>query len=479
MLGGESLHAVEMVFLLLLVFVAVFAVVARWLKVAYPIVLLVAGLLVSFLPHVPKIPLNPELVFLIFLPPLLYSSAWNTSWREFRYNSVTIGLLAVGLVAFTVWGVAEFSDRFVAAMDWKAGFLLGAVVAATDAIAATSIARSLGLPRRIVDILEGESLLNDATGLLALEFGLRLLMRGDTPGLGEGLLRLLYLTFVGAGVGLAMGFVVSKVSRLVDDGPVEMVVSLVLPYAAYLAGDAVKASGVFAVVACGLYMSRQSSTMYSPRVRMQAYGIWDALTFVLNGLVFILIGLQLPFVLAAIRGAYSWGDAREVRGGVQRGADRAAACVGLSSVGGGMVVAEQVVEAERPEAAVQGSVCGGVDWDAGCAGAGGGDLSAGDAGGWAAVCGAESDSVSGVFGDSGDAGIAGVDAASADPMAWAVTDWGGGRGGEESTLYGAGWCDRVSRGGQGAGWGDVRACLRGFAAPVSTPAGRAWWGDGG
>ncbi|RXH56061.1 Na+/H+ antiporter [Granulicella sibirica] len=244
---------------------------------------------------------------LIFLPPLLYSSAWTTSWREFRHNAVSIGFLAVGLVAFTVWGVAEFSDRFITFMDWKAGFLLGGVVAATDAIAATSIARSLGLPRRIVDVLEGESLLNDATALLALEFGLHMLMGGTTPSAGEAIFRLFYLTVVGAGVGLAIGFVVSRLSVLIDDGPVEMVVSIVLPYAAYLAGDAVNASGVFAVVACGLYMSRQSSTIYSPRVRMQMYGIWDALTFVLNGLVFVLIGLQLPFVLAAIRGLYSWG----------------------------------------------------------------------------------------------------------------------------------------------------------------------------
>lgn len=163
--SGESLHAVEIVILLLLVMVAGFAVMARRIQVPYPIVLVLAGLVISFVPRVPRVPLDPNIVFVVFLPPLLYASAWTMSWREFRRNSVVIGLLAVGLVGFTVWGVAEFSDRFITAMYWKAGFLLGAVVATTDAIAATSIAKAVGLPRRIVDILEGESLLNDCDGL--------------------------------------------------------------------------------------------------------------------------------------------------------------------------------------------------------------------------------------------------------------------------------------------------------------------------
>src|SRR5271170_8259846 len=177
---GESLHAVEIVILLLLVMVAGFAVMARRLQVPYPIVLVLAGLGISFVPHVPRVPLDPNIVFVVFLPPLLYASAWTVSWREFRRNFVAIGLLAVGLVGFTVWGVAEFSDRFITALDWKAGFLWGGVISTTDAIAATSIAKTLGLPRRIVDILEGESLLNDARGLLALEIGLGIIQGGQT-----------------------------------------------------------------------------------------------------------------------------------------------------------------------------------------------------------------------------------------------------------------------------------------------------------
>src|ERR1700678_4465814 len=229
------------------------------------------------------------------------------SWREFRRNAVVIGLLAVGLVGFTVWGVAEFSDRFITALYWKPGILLGAVVATTDAIAATSIAKAVGLPRRIVDILEGESLLNDATGLLALEIGLAIMVRGEMPTFSGGLIRLVYLVVGGLGIGLLIGVVVGWLEMFIDDGPVELVVTLVAPYAAYLAGERAKASGVLAVVACGIYMSRKSATFFSATARLQVLGAWEALTFMLNGLVFVLIGLQLPYVLAGIHGRYSLG----------------------------------------------------------------------------------------------------------------------------------------------------------------------------
>src|SRR5216683_1406819 len=239
--SGESLHAVETVILLLLVLVAAFAAVARRLKVPYPIVLVLAGLMISFVPRMPRVPLDPNIVFVIFLPPLLFASAWAMSWREFRRNAVVIGSLAVGLVGFTVWGVAEFSDRFITALDWKAGFLLGAVISTTDAI------------------------------------------------------------------GLLIGVVVGWMEKFIDDGPVELVVSLVVPYAAYLAGERAHASGVLAVVACGIYMSRKSTQFFSAAVRLQVNGAWEALVFMLNGLVFVLIGLQLPYVLAGIHGRYGIG----------------------------------------------------------------------------------------------------------------------------------------------------------------------------
>jgi CPA1 family monovalent cation:H+ antiporter len=297
----------------LLFVVAAVAGLARRFALSYPIVLVIFGLLCSLIPHVPRIPLPPSIVFLVFLPPLLYIAAWQTSWREFKYNLVSISSLAVFLVFFTAIGVAFTAQWWLPGFDWRLGFLLGAVVSPTDAVAATSIARKVGMPQQIVDILEGESLLNDATGLLALEFGVAMVVEGTAPTVAHGLLKFGWLAIGGVLVGLAIGFLVSWLEQWVDDGPVEIAISLLVPYATYLAAEGAGASGVIAVVACGLLMSRRSSDFFSPRVRLQTFAVWDALEFLLNGFVFVLMGLQLPYVLGGIRGmsktnllAYAW-----------------------------------------------------------------------------------------------------------------------------------------------------------------------------
>src|ERR1700739_629277 len=184
---------VELVFLLLLLFVVVFAWLAKKLGTPYPIVLVIAGLLLGFIPGIPKVTLNPDLIFLVVLPPLLYAAAWVTPWREFKFNFLSIFMLAFGLVGFTVLGVAGISRWVFAGFDLRLGFVLGAVVATTDAIAATSIAKKIGLPQSIVDILEGESLVNDATRLLALEFAIAMVVQGRTPTVAEGAITLHYL----------------------------------------------------------------------------------------------------------------------------------------------------------------------------------------------------------------------------------------------------------------------------------------------
>jgi Na+/H+ antiporter len=302
MIAGGGIHAVEIVFLVLLLFVVVFAILARKLQTPYPIVLVIAGLGLSFIPGVPKIELNPDVVFLVVLPPLLYFAAWTTSWRDFKFNLVSILSLAFGLVGFTVFGVAETARWVFPHFTWALGFALGAVVATTDAIAATSIAKRIGLPQRLVDVLEGESLVNDATGLLALEFAIAMVVNQRTPTLGEGAVRLVYLILVGIAIGLIGGLIVRWFEQFIDDGPIEIVITILTPYAVYLAAESAHASGVLAVVACGLYLSRQSTQFFSANVRLQTGAVWESLTFVVNGLVFVLIGLQLPYVLQGIQG---------------------------------------------------------------------------------------------------------------------------------------------------------------------------------
>jgi len=298
---GGQIHAIEIIFLLLLLFVVAFGALARKLNTPYPIVMVIGGLIISFIPGIPKITLNPQVIFLVVLPPLLYSAAWLTSWREFSYNLVSICFLAFGLVTFTVLGVTQAGQWFLPGFDWRVGLILGGVVAPTDAIAATSIAKRIGLPKRIVDILEGESLLNDASALLALEFGIALLVGGQRPTFVSGFERLAFLIAVGIAVGLVVGELVHLIEDRIDDGPIEIALSILTPYVAYLTAEYIRASGVLAVVACGLYLSRKSSHFFSPSVRLQAWAVWESLTFILNGLVFVLIGLQLPFVLSAIR----------------------------------------------------------------------------------------------------------------------------------------------------------------------------------
>jgi Na+/H+ antiporter len=299
---AAGLHQIELLILILLVFVVGFGALAKRLRTPYPIVLVIGGLLVSFVPGVPRFSLNPDFVFLLILPPLLFAAAFTTSWRDFRYNLVSITSLAFGLVGFTVFGVAAAAHAFLPGFDWRLGLVLGAVVSTTDAIAATSIARRIGLPRRIIDILEGESLVNDASGLLALEFTVALVVTGQTPTFAEGAARLLYLVIGGSVIGLILARAVHWIEKRIDDAPIEITISIVTPYAAYLAAEGVHSSGVLATVACGLYLGRHSVRYFSSAVRIEAYAVWKTLTFVLNGIVFILIGLQLPYIVAGIRG---------------------------------------------------------------------------------------------------------------------------------------------------------------------------------
>lgn len=295
------IHQIQLIFVLLLLFIVGFGVLAQRLKTPYPIVLVIGGLALSFVPRLPRVALDPNFIFLAVLPPLLFSAAALTSWRDFQYNLISILSLAFGLVGFTVVGVSLAAHMLIPYFDWRLGLVLGATVAPTDAIAATAIAQRVGLPQRIVDILEGESLVNDATGLLALEFSTALVVSGHIPTVTGGILRLLYLVAGGIGIGLLTGKIVHVIESHLSNPPIEITVSIITPFVAYMSAEALRSSGVLAAVAAGLYLGRKISYAFSPWVRIEATSFWNTLTFLLNGIVFLLIGLQLPYILHGIR----------------------------------------------------------------------------------------------------------------------------------------------------------------------------------
>jgi CPA1 family monovalent cation:H+ antiporter len=303
---GYAIHNVELTLLVLVVLVALLAVFAQKLKTPYPIILVLGGLVLSFFRVIPHVSLNPTFVFLVILPPLVFASSLNTPWREFRSNLSSISLLGLGLVVFTVGGVAVFAHFLIPGFDWRIGAVLGAVVSTTDVIAVNAIASRVGLPHTLLEIIEGESLVNDATGLLALQFTTAMVVSGEIPSFSQGIADLIWLIVGGIGAGLFIAWLVSRFDRLLfrrfpAASELQILVSLATPYFAYLLGEGLGASGVLATVACGLYLGNTSSETLSSRARLDARAVWNTIDFALNGLVFIVIGLQLPSILDGIR----------------------------------------------------------------------------------------------------------------------------------------------------------------------------------
>lgn len=296
-----GIHAIELTLLVLVTLVAALAALAQRLKTPYPIVLVLGGLVLSFVPVIPNVSLKPEFFFLVILPPLIFASALNTSWREFRYNILSIAMLALGLVAFTVAGVSIAAHFLVPGFNWRTGAVLGAVVCTTDVIAVGAIARRVGLPRNLLSIIEGESLVNDASGLLALQFTAVMVTSGDIPSLSHGFWRLVFMIAGGVAAGLVVGKVIYWVERPLRTSALQTLVSVATPYFAYLLGEGIHASGVLATVACGLYIGRRSSESLTSEARLDSRAVWNTIDFALNGFVFVLIGLQLPLVLDGMK----------------------------------------------------------------------------------------------------------------------------------------------------------------------------------
>jgi len=295
----QQMVVVETV-LVLLVAIAGLALLARKLELPYPILLVLGGLAFALVPGLPAVKLDPELVFLFFLPPLLYPAALFTSWRDFRANLRPISQLAFGLVLFTTILVGCLA-HWLTGMPLAAGFVLGAIVSPSDAVAATAITQRLRVPQRIVTVLDGESLVNDATALVALRFAITAVATGSFSLLhaGEEFL------FAGGGgilFGLGIGWLAVQVHSRVNDPPVQTTLSLLTPFAAYLPADHLGLSGVLAVVSAGLYVGWRVPEIVSARTRLQVGPFWEMIVFLLNGLVFILIGLQLPEVMGRLAG---------------------------------------------------------------------------------------------------------------------------------------------------------------------------------
>ena len=287
------MHAIELIVGLLLAS-TVLAALARAIRVHYAIVLVVGGLVVGLVSGTSAPRVDPQIVLLVFLPPLIYAAAFGSSTQDLRASAGEIALLSVGLVLMTVSGVAAVA-HIVAHIGWGPAIVLGAILAPTDPIAATSVLRRLAAPARISTILEGEALINDGTGLTAYQLAIAAVVSGQFT-LGHGVVRFLIVSAGGVGVGLAAGWLSVEVRKRIDEPQIEISVSLLTAYLAYLPADRLGFSGVLAAVAAGLYAGGRTGLMFSPTSRLRTLGFWEALTFILESILFLLIGLQLPHI---------------------------------------------------------------------------------------------------------------------------------------------------------------------------------------
>ncbi len=292
--------------------VIVSAIVAQRLRIPYPIAFVVIGLAFALVPGLPAPHVNPQLLFLLVLPPLLFSGGWTTDWYEFKRNFGAISTLAVGLVLFTTVIVAVLAHQ-LAGFDWATAFILGAIVSPPDAVAAEAIFERMAVPRRIAAIVTGEGLVNDGTALVLYRFAVAAAVSGVFS-LVHASIAFVLNVVLGIVFGLIVGAVIEFVMRLlarfnVEDPAVANVVGLLAPYAAYLPADALGVSGVLSAVTAGIYVSRRSQAIFSPEGRVIASAVWRVMILLLNGFVFLLIGLILPGIVRSLSSSlasYAW-----------------------------------------------------------------------------------------------------------------------------------------------------------------------------
>jgi CPA1 family monovalent cation:H+ antiporter len=283
----------------LILAVATMLAIAPALRIPYPILLVLGGLVIGVIPGMPEFELPPELVFFGVLPPLLYSAAFFTSLRDLRASIRPIGLLAVGLVVMTTVGVAVVAHALVDGLTWPSAFVLGAIVSPTDPIAATAIARRLGVPRKLVTIVEGESLVNDGTGLVLYRVAVAAVVTGSFSVLYAGGL-FVVSALGGVAVGLAVGWAVRQARRRLDNPPAEITISLLTGYVAFIPAELLGVSAVLAAVTAGIYLGWHTPELTTAQVRLQGVAVWEIVQYLLNALLFVLVGLQLPVVIDAL-----------------------------------------------------------------------------------------------------------------------------------------------------------------------------------
>jgi len=299
---AELSSGTELVVLGVLVAVSALFVVAEFTEVPYPILFVLGGVTLGFVPGVPDVVLAPDLVLVIVLPPLLYSAAFFSSLRDLRANVRSISLLAIGLVIATTFGVAVIAHAMIPDLSWQAAVVLGAIVSPTDPIAATSIAERLNVPRRIVTIVEGESMVNDATALIVYRFAVAAVVSGSFS-LSHAALEFLGNAAGGIAIGLAIGWLVAQVRKRLDDAPTEIALSLLTAYFAYLPAEALGVSGVLAAVTVGIYLGwRAPELVTSPSTLLQSQAVWEILVFVVNAFLFTLLGLQFQGLVDRLHG---------------------------------------------------------------------------------------------------------------------------------------------------------------------------------
>jgi CPA1 family monovalent cation:H+ antiporter len=288
-------------FLILLLCAVALGTVARRFDFPYPIALVIGGGALGFIPGLPQVPFNPDLILFLVLPPILYQAAMLTSWRDFKANGITIALLSVGLVIATTVAVGAALKLMVPEMPWAAALVFGAIVSPPDAVAATAILSRLNIPRRVVNVLEGESLVNDASALVLYKFAVAAVLTGSFS-LVEASTEFVGIALGGIAAGLACGMVFLAVHRYLGDLLIEVLTSLLVPYVAYLVAESFHVSGVLAVVAAGLLRGRHTPIIASADMRMVSRAIGNVLVFLLNTMVFVMMGMQLSGIVERMQG---------------------------------------------------------------------------------------------------------------------------------------------------------------------------------